>query len=68
MAKPVQSKQMQVVASYVLSLQGTNPPNGKPPEGNLFTEVADSLKTGKDSTVKSSTVKDSVKTDSSKIK
>lgn len=61
-------KQMQVVASYVLSLQGTNPPNGKPPEGNLFTEVTDSLKTGKDSTVKSSNVKDSVKTDSAKTK
>tara|TARA_R110002096_G_scaffold429054_1_gene641517 strand:+ start:891 stop:2018 length:1128 start_codon:yes stop_codon:yes gene_type:complete len=30
--------QMQEVASYVLSLQGTNPPNGKAPEGELFVE------------------------------
>jgi cytochrome c oxidase cbb3-type subunit 3 len=29
-------KQMQSVASYVLSLHGTKPPNGKAPEGNLW--------------------------------
>ncbi len=28
--------QMQQVASYILSLQGTNPPNAKEPEGELF--------------------------------
>jgi cytochrome c oxidase cbb3-type subunit 3 len=28
-------KQIQHIASYVLSLQGTNPPNGKKPEGVL---------------------------------
>jgi cytochrome c oxidase cbb3-type subunit III len=31
-------KEIQQIASYVLSLQGTNPPNGKKPEGNLYTE------------------------------
>jgi cytochrome c oxidase cbb3-type subunit 3 len=29
-------KQMQQLASFVLSLQGTNPPGGKAPEGNLY--------------------------------
>ena len=42
-------KSMQEVSSYVLSLQGTNPPNGKAPEGQPFVEAAaDSVKTGKD--------------------
>ncbi len=31
-------KQIQKVASYVLSLQGTNPPNAKEPQGELWTE------------------------------
>lgn len=30
--------QMQTVASYVLSLQGSNPPNGKSPQGELYIE------------------------------
>ena len=30
-------KQMQEVASYILSLQGTNPPNAKEPQGELWT-------------------------------
>lgn len=38
--------QMQKVASYVLNLQGSNPPNGKAPQGEIFkeeiVEVADS--------------------------
>lgn len=67
-------KTMQEVASYVLSLQGTNPPNGKPPEGNKFVEAAaDSLKSGSDTlsikndkaatndTSKSKTVNDTLK-------
>ncbi len=29
-------KQMQQVSSYVLTLHGTKPPNGKPPEGNIW--------------------------------
>ena len=28
--------QMQQVASYILTMQGTNPPNGKAPEGELY--------------------------------
>lgn len=30
-------RQMQEVASYILSLQGTNPPNAKEPQGELWT-------------------------------
>ena len=36
-------RQMQEVASYVLSLHGTNPPNPKAPEGDLYVEP-DSIK------------------------
>ena len=38
--------QIQELASYVKSLKGTNPPNAKAPQGDLFKEVA----AGKDST------------------
>ena len=31
---------MQEVASYILKFQGTNPPNGKAPEGDLWEEPA----------------------------
>ena len=31
-------KEIQQIASYVLSLQGSNPPNAKKPEGNLYTD------------------------------
>lgn len=31
-------KQMQSVASYILSLQGSNPPNAKDPQGEIFVE------------------------------
>jgi cytochrome c oxidase cbb3-type subunit 3 len=31
-------KQMQAVANYILTLKGTNPPNGKAPEGEKYTE------------------------------
>lgn len=65
-------KQMQQVSSYVLTLQGTKPPTGKAPEGNIWVET-DSTKTTKDSVnikdtgkVKIDTVK--IKTDTSKIK
>ncbi|MBS1493381.1 MAG: c-type cytochrome [Bacteroidetes bacterium] len=48
-------KQIQAVANYVLSLKGTNPANGKQPEGTIYTD--------------STAVKiDSVKTDSTQIK
>ena len=35
-------KQIQEVASFVMSLEGTNPPNPKAPQGNKYTEPADS--------------------------
>jgi cytochrome c oxidase cbb3-type subunit 3 len=47
-------KQMQEVASYVISLHGTNPPNGKPPEGQKWEDKQDTTvtKTLSDSTSK----------------
>lgn len=55
-------KLMQQVASYVISLQGTNPPGAKAPEGNIYKETGDSLKAGSDSlkTSSDSTKKDTV--------
>lgn len=35
------SKDIQSVASYVLSLQGSNPPGGKPAEGEIWLETAE---------------------------
>ena len=32
--------QMQELASYIKTLKGTNPPNGKAPQGDLYKEVA----------------------------
>jgi cytochrome c oxidase cbb3-type subunit 3 len=52
-------KTMQEVASYVLSLQGTNPPNGKAPEGAAYTETATDSTKAKSDTIKNKT--DSVK-------
>ena len=37
-------KEIQEVASYVLSLHGTNPPNAKPPQGDKWIEASDSTK------------------------
>ncbi len=31
-------KQMQAVANYILTLKGTNPPNGKQPEGQIYAD------------------------------
>lgn len=64
-------KQIQQVSSYVLSLQGTKPANGKPPEGNIWVDSVkttgnDSLKVTDSSKVKTDSVK--MKTDTSKIK
>ncbi len=36
--------QIEEAASFVLSLQGTNPPNAKPPQGTLWSEKTDSVK------------------------
>ncbi len=37
----IRASDMQKVASYILSLQGTNPPNAKEPQGDLWEEKAD---------------------------
>ncbi|MGE5682692.1 MAG: cbb3-type cytochrome c oxidase N-terminal domain-containing protein [Bacillota bacterium] len=37
-------REIQDVASYVLSLHGTNPPNAKPPQGDKYMVTADSTK------------------------
>ena len=60
-------KEISFLASYVKSLHGTNPPNAKAPQGDLFTETAapaaDSSKAKTDSAVKKAvvTVKDTAK-------
>lgn len=68
-------KMMQQVSSYVLSLQGTKPANGKPPEGVIYTETSDSsnvkpdsLNVKKDSTVVKSDLKDTLSKDTTKKK
>ena len=53
-------KTMQEISSYVISLQGTNPPNAKAPEGQPYVE-----KGGDSTTTKSDSTK--VKTDSAKV-
>jgi cytochrome c oxidase cbb3-type subunit III len=47
-------KEMSQLASYIKILHGTNPPNGKAPQGDLFTETVttDSLKTNKTDSIK----------------
>lgn len=47
-AKEFTPKQISYIASFIKTLHGTNPPNGKAPQGDMFTEVvtADSSKTG----------------------
>jgi cytochrome c oxidase cbb3-type subunit 3 len=66
-------KKIQEVASYVISLHGTNPPNGKPgdkyvPQDSLKTKVkSDSIKTNiKTDSLKVEIKNDSVKTDTTK--
>jgi len=52
-------KQIQQVASYILKFEGTNPPNTKEPEGNLYeikSQKLDSLKTESDLLEKKSDV------------
>lgn len=43
-------KQIQEIASYVLSLEGTNPANAKKPEGTLYVPPADTTKAASDTT------------------
>jgi len=52
----IKPSDLQKVASYVLSLQGTNPPDAKPAEGDIWIdESAPKAETVKDSTVTDST-------------
>lgn len=55
----MQPTEMQQVASFILSLKGTNPPNGKAPQGELYKEEApvstDSTATSTDTTAVAST-------------
>lgn len=44
-------KQISEVANYILTLQGTNPPNAMPPQGDLYTPEAENAATGTDTTV-----------------
>jgi cytochrome c oxidase cbb3-type subunit 3 len=32
----LRAREIQEVSSYILTLQGTNPPNGKEPQGDLY--------------------------------
>lgn len=62
-------KMIQQVASYVITLQGTNPPGGKIPEGNKYEEIiVDSAKTVSDSVKTNNSQTESVITDSAKVK
>lgn len=69
-------KTMQEVASYVISLQGTNPPNAKAPEGQPYVETGsdstnaktDSTKVKSDSVKVSGTSKDTAKSKESAVK
>ncbi|MCX6161927.1 MAG: cytochrome c class I, partial [Ignavibacteriae bacterium] len=50
-------KQIQLVGSYVLSLQGTNPPNGKPPEGNIWVDSTATKKSDSTAVIKTDSLK-----------
>ncbi|MFM2360675.1 MAG: hypothetical protein RLY16_2668 [Bacteroidota bacterium] len=57
-AKDYSPKELSFIASYVKTLKGTNPPNGKAPQGDLFTEAAAAPAAATDST-KAGTTTDS---------
>jgi cytochrome c oxidase cbb3-type subunit 3 len=60
-------KQMQEVGSYIISLRGTNPPNGKPPEGNLYVPQPPDTSKTKEKVPGDSTKVDSLKVNKIKI-
>ena len=43
-------KQISEVSNYILSLQGTNPPNALPPQGDLYTPATENTDAGTDTT------------------
>jgi len=45
------NKQIAQVASYIKTLKGTNPPNAKAPQGELYREEKDPVKPATDSTI-----------------
>jgi cytochrome c oxidase cbb3-type subunit 3 len=47
---------MQNVASYIMTLQGTNPPNGKAPEGTLYVPEENNNDAGESGNVEEATV------------
>jgi cytochrome c oxidase cbb3-type subunit 3 len=55
--------QIHEVASYIKTIHGTNPPNGKAPQGELFVETG----VAKDSLQKDSTQVQLPRADSAKI-
>lgn len=60
-------KKMQQVVSYIMSLEGTNPPNGKAPEGNVYSGT-DSTAAGKDSLKSNSGNGKEIKSDTAVVK
>jgi cytochrome c oxidase cbb3-type subunit 3 len=62
-------KQIQQVASYILSLHGTNPPNGKPPEGTIWIDsTATNTKTKTDTVLTKTKIKTDTVITNTKIK
>lgn len=53
--KQMNPLQIQLVASYVLSLKGSNPPNGKEPQGQLLKEEAKPAEVPQDSLAQTAT-------------
>lgn len=51
----IKPSDIQKVASYILSLQGTNPPDAKAPEGDLFTPTETNIEVATDSLQKPAT-------------
>ena len=48
--KTFSPSQIKNIASYIKSINGTNPPNGKAPQGDPFEEKMENAVTAKDST------------------
>ncbi|NJM52905.1 MAG: hypothetical protein HC846_05635 [Blastocatellia bacterium] len=48
-------KEMSYLASYIKTLHGTNPPNAKAPQGDLYTETTDAVKDSAATTIADTT-------------
>ncbi len=51
--KQISPQDIQVVASYIMTLHGTNPPNGKKPEGQIYKDTPAAAATPADTTQQS---------------